>query len=358
MAAPTIKDVARHAGVGLGTVSRVLNNHPRVSADTRERVLQAISELGFRPNATARRLPRKSELRHIGVITHPFVLNYHSIAERLRGVQSAINAADPNLEIVLFSASSPQHYDAQLANIAHNSSVMGLLIIDLDLTDAQQLLLRTSGIPFVGLNNFRDKNWHCLGTDNAQGGYLATRTLTQLGHKRIAYMGDNLFDVHGFPTSQARYGGYAQALGEASIHLNNRYVKLGNHSYDTAFALTKELLALGQPPTAIFAMSDLQAAGCLAAVRHSNLRVPEDVSIVGYDDTELSLPIGLTTVRQHLELGGKMGVELLLAKIANTLPDPLPQVPPVEVIVRQTTAAPRQTSGQGGAGQRLLEDVR
>lgn len=354
MAVPTIKDVAKRAGVGLGTVSRVLNNHPRVSADTREKVLAAIGELGFRPNATARRLPRKSELRHIGVITHPFVLNYHSIAERLRGVQTAINEIDPNLEIVLFSASSPSHYESQLTSIAYNSSVMGLLIIDLDLTPDQQTMLSTAGIPYVGLNNFRDKSWYCLGTDNTQGGYLATRYLTGLGHRRIAYIGDNLFDAHGFPTSQARYAGYAQALNEAHIHLNNRYVKLGEHSYDAAFALTKELLGLAQPPTAIFAMSDLQAAGCVAAVRHSHIRVPEEISIVGYDDTELSWPIGLTTVRQHLELGGRLGVELLLSLIRGQVPAQIPQVPPVEIVERLTTAAPRG-NGQGGAGRKTEE---
>lgn len=342
MATITIKDVARRAGVGLGTVSRVLNNHPRVSADTRERVLQAISELGFKPNATARRLPRRTELRYLGVITHPFVRNYHSIAERLRGIQLAISASERPIEIALFSASSPAHYDSQLQNIVQTSAVDGLLIIDLDLTSAQEALLRTAQIPFVGINHFQDRSWPCIGTDNEVGGYLATKFLIQLGHRRIAYMGDNLFDSFGFPTSQGRYRGYSRAMSEAQIHLSNRYVKLGEHSYEAAYTLTHDLLQLAQPPSAIFAMSDLQAAGALAALRDAGLGVPGDMSVVGYDDTELAMALSLTTVRQHLETGGRLSVEVLLALVDGATEPPSVVMPPIQVIARRTTGSPRK----------------
>jgi DNA-binding LacI/PurR family transcriptional regulator len=342
MANATIKDVARRAGVGLGTVSRVLNNHPRVSADTRERVLHAIAELGFRPNATARRLPRKTDLRHIGVLTHPFVKNYHSIAERLRGMQRELEAAGKGLEIVLFVASSPDHYAAHLTSITQNTPVMGLIIIDLDLTPQQEQVLRSAHIPFVGINNFVGRSWPCVSTDNEEGGYVAARFLTALGHRRIAYIGDNLFDSFGFPTSQARYTGYARALNEVGIHLNTRYVKLGDHGYEAAARLTRELVALAQPPTAIFAMSDLQAAGCIGALREMKLRVPDDISVMGYDDTELALSLGLTTVRQHLELSGQLGMQWLLAMIEGQEQPSPPALPPVEVVTRLTTGAPRK----------------
>jgi DNA-binding LacI/PurR family transcriptional regulator len=342
MSSATIKDVAKRAGVGLGTVSRVLNNHPRVSADTRERVLQAIGDLNFRPNATARRLPRKTALRHIGVLSHPFVKNYHSIAERVRGIQTALMSYGRDLEIVLYSVSSPEHYDAQITNIVQHSDVLGLLIIDFDLREEQMNALRAANIPFVGINNLRDRAWACVGTDDQQGAYLATQHLIQLGHKRIAYVGDNLFDPHEFPTSQARYSGYAQALQEAGIHLNNRYVKLGNHSYEAAHRLTYELFDLAQPPTAIFAMSDLQAMGCIATINSLNMQVPHDVSIVGYDDTELSGYTRLTTVRQHLERGGQVATSYLLSLIRGETLLGLPKMPSVEVIVRQTTTNPRK----------------
>ncbi len=336
----TIKDVARYAGVGLGTVSRVMNNHPRVSPETRERVLKAIRELGFRPNATARRLPRKTELRYIGVITHPFLLNYHSISERLRGVQTALSASNQGLELALFSASSAAHLDSQLHNIIQANAVEGLLIIDFDLNDEQIQRLRQAQIPFVGLNHLRGRSWPCIGTDNEYGGYIATRYLTELGHRRIAYIGDNMVDEYGFSTSHERYIGYKRALSETQIHLNSRYVRLGDHSYQMGYNITQELLRLSQPPTAIFAMSDLQAAGVIAALRTAGVNVPAEMSVIGYDDTELALALGLTTICQHLEQSGRLAVEYLLALIAGA-DSPPPALPSGRLVVRQTTHPPK-----------------
>ncbi|PMB48395.1 LacI family transcriptional regulator [Fischerella thermalis CCMEE 5330] len=339
MSRVTIKDVARHAGVGLGTVSRVMNNHPRVSPETRERVLKAIRELGFRPNATARRLPRKAELHYIGVITHPFLLNYHSISERLRGIQTALNNSSQALELALFSASSAAHFDSQLQNITQANAVEGLLIIDFDLTDEQAQRLQQAHIPFVGLNHLRGRSWPCIGTDNEYGGYIATRYLTELGHRRIAYIGDNMVDEYGFSTSQERYVGYKRALAEAQIHLNSRYVRLGDHSYQMAYDITESLLRLAQPPTAIFAMSDLQAAGIIAALRAAGVNVPGEVSVIGYDDTELAMAMGLTTICQHLEQSGRLAATYLMELIAGGNAPP-PVLPSAHLVVRQTTRPP------------------
>jgi len=335
----TIKDVAQRAGVGLGTVSRVINNHPRVSPETRERVLHTIRVLGFRPNAAARRLPRKRELRYVGVITHPFWLNYHSISERLRGIQTALNEGSQAFQLALFSVSSAAHFDTQLQNIVQTNAVEGLLIVDFDLSAEQIERLRQAHIPFVGLNHLRGRDWPCIGTDNEQGSYTATRYLIELGHKRIAYIGDNMVDEYGFSTSQERYSGYKRALAEAQIHLNSRYVKLGDHSYQAAYSITQGLLQLSQPPTAIFAMSDLQAAGCIGALRAAGVAVPREVSVIGYDDTELALALGLTTIRQHLELGGKVAAEHLLALISGGSGAPA-ALPSAELVVRQSTCPP------------------
>lgn len=339
----TIKDVARLAGVGIGTVSRVLNNQDGVSALTRERVLNAIQSLNFRPNASARRLPRRGGLRHMGVLSHPFILNFYSIAERLRGVQIALAEMGNDLELMLFSASSPEHLAQQVERIARNSEILGLLVVDLNLSEEQQAQLSYAHIPVVGLNNLRGQAWRCIGTDDHAGAVLATQHLLKLGHTRIAYIGDQLFDDLGFPTSQARYAGYAHALGEAQIRLRDHYVKLGTHSYEMAYAHTLELLSQAKPPTAIFAMSDLQAMGAWSAARDLGMRVPEQLSLVGYDDQAMSAYVGLTSVRQHLELSGRMGAKHLLALLEN--PDstellPVPTLPPIELIQRQTSAPP------------------
>jgi LacI family transcriptional regulator len=352
MSVITIKDVAKQAGVGIGTVSRVLNNNPRVSVDTRERVLQAMNNLNFRPNGLARRLPRKTELRHIGIISHPFTMNYHSIAERLRGIQSELKRHDSDLEIVLYAVSSPEHYDGQINSIVQNSDVLGVLILHLDLSDEQAQAFRSGNIPFVGLNNFTGRDWACVGLDDHHGGYIATKQLIELGHKRIAYIGDTMFDEYGFPTSQLRYGGYTQALTEANIAINARYIRLAEHSYQNAYMSMNELLDLSQPPTAVFAMSDLQAMGAWMAIRERGLNVPKDISLMGYDDTEMSILAGLSTVRQHFDLSGQLAVQYLLKLIQhpNTVLD-VPALPPAEVILRQTTQPLKKRGGKGRGSQ-------
>lgn len=333
---PTILDVAKEAGVGIGTVSRVLNNSPQVSQETRERVQQAIKTLHFKPNIVARQLPRKKRLRNIGVITQPF-LTYHSFVERLRGVQKALSAAQVNYELVLYNVSSPENWNERLLTLAAAGPVEGLLIIDLLLSDAQRDALRQAHMPFVGINHLQDSTWPVIRTDNVAGGYLATEHLIALGHRRIAFLGDHFLDAYDFNTSAERCEGYKQALDEHTIEVDEALIFTGAHGFDSAKALAADLLALPELPTALFAMSDIQALGCIAAIREAGLRVPEDISVIGYDDLEMSTYAGLTTVRQHLETGGRLGLEYLLRLINKREPGPVPTMPPLEVIVRETT---------------------
>ena len=347
MSRPTILDVARKAGVGVGTVSRVLNNSPRVRPATRERVLAAIQELDFKPNTVARQLPRKTRLRNIGVITQPFI-NPHSFVERLRGAQRAIGQAARQYELILYNISSPAHYDERLRSIAQTGAVDALLIIDLDLTDEQVTILTSANIPFMGLNQFQDRAWPCIGYSNFEGGQLATGYLLDQGHTRIGYVGDEFeVDELHFLTGFERYQGYKAAFEARGLAVEAQYLQCGQHGYEAAMGMTAALLALPVPPTAIFAMSDLQALGCIAAIREAGLSVPEDVSVIGYDNLELSFHTGLTTVNQNLLLSGRLGTEYLLKVLNNgERAIPVPQMPPLEVIERQTT---RPLHGQPGA---------
>jgi len=178
---------------------------------------------------------------------------------------------------------------------------------------------------------------NCISPDNVQGGYLATQHLLALGHRRIAYVGDEFPNAYGIPTSQLRYDGYVRALTEYDVPYRADYVRLGLHGEETAHKLTTALLTLPEPPTAIFAMSDIQAVGCILAIGEAGLRVPEDVSVIGFDDVQFSRIIGLTTIRQHLERGGFLGMQLLLEMLVT--PDHVAprQLPPLELIVRDTT---------------------
>jgi DNA-binding LacI/PurR family transcriptional regulator len=343
VARPTILDVAKKAGVGVGTVSRVLNNSPRVSPTTRQKVLEAIQELGFKPSAVARQLPRKTQLRNIGVITQPFV-SYYSFVERLRGVQQVLWQDDPDYELVLYNISSGRSYNDRLQSIARSGAVEGLLIIDLDLNDDQIELLNGANIPVVGLNQFQDRAWPCIGCDNLVGATLATNYLIELGYRRIAYVGDEFIDEYGFYTSAERYEGYKNALAAADIPLDESLVWLGRpYGFETARVLTANLLRQANQPDAIFAMSDIQALGCIAAIKTAGLRIPEDIAVIGYDNLETSFHTGLTTVNQNLELSGRLGIDYLLKLVTHRDPGPPPAMPPLEVIPRQTTRDPGRT---------------
>jgi DNA-binding LacI/PurR family transcriptional regulator len=333
MTPPTIRDVARHAGVGIGTVSRVINNSERVSPETRQRVQEAIRLLGFRPNKTASQLSRGMQIRNVGVIL-PF-LTFHAFTERLRGVQIVLNEA--NYELVLYNISSPERFDEQLVEICQNKLVEGLLIIALNLTPAQHTLLEDAAIKYVCINDHCQPGIACIGPDNVVGGRVATEHLLGLGHHKIAYVGDSFPDNYGFLTSYDRYTGYYETMLAHGVLPRPEYIRLGEHGKDVARLLTTELLNLSDPPTAIFAMSDIQALGCLAAIREAGRHVPNDISVIGFDDIEISSYVGLTTVRQFLEESGRLAMRWLLWLLNDShIGTPL-QLPLPELVVRETT---------------------
>ncbi len=340
MTNPTIRDVAQKAGVGIGTVSRVLNNSPLVNTKTRQRVLEAIAELGYRPNSLARQLPRKHRIHNIGVIAQP-LFSYRSFAERLRGVQKGLTESERDYELVLYGVSSIPHYHERLATIAQSGSVEALVIIDLELSDEQKQMLSQAKIPFAGINHLQNQDWPCIGCSNVRGGRVATAHLVELGHTDIGYIGDDFYDPFGFLTSRERYQGYREVLNEHDIPINAQYFAVGPHDYDVARALCREMLTHPSPPTAIFAMSDIQALGCLSVCRELGLRVPEDISIIGYDDLEISYHTDLTTVRQHLELSGRITIKYLIDYLKGGYNPPTP-LPLPEVITRRTTDVPRR----------------
>lgn len=335
MSNPTIYDVAKAAGVGIGTVSRVLNNSTQVSPETQEKVQKAIRELGFRRSKVARQLSRGVQRHNVGAIM-PFI-THPSFIERLRGIQRALDDQGNDFNLILYSVSEPERLNEQLVTIVEHATVDGLLIATLNVPDELRDLLTQANIPFVTLSDACTGELNCIGPDNLYGGYMATQHLLELGHRRIAYVGDAFPDDYGFPTGELRYKGYLSALQKYEVPCNPEFIFLGNHGEAPAHALTEQLLALPERPTAIFAMSDIQAVGCILAIREAGLRVPEDVSVIGFDDVQLSRYIGLTTIRQHLEESGYLGMQLLLEMVST--PDSVVprQLPPLQLVVRGTT---------------------
>ena len=348
---PTIADVARRAGVGKGTASRVLNGSTQVRPATRQRVLDAISELKFRPSGTARNLSRARRMRAVGVLDS--FITTPAFIERLRGIQDVVESAD-DMSMVLFSCRSLDHLEAQIEAIAASHAVEGLIVVDLPLADRHLDLLHAAGIAVAGLN-CKSSMASPIGPDDTSGGYLATRHLLDLGHRRIAYVGEVFEDPFGFETSRKRFEGYRRALAEDGIAVDEGLVALGPHGSHTAFALAGRLLAARQRPTAIFAMTDVQAIECLSAASERGLSAPDDLSVVGFDDIEIAAHVGLTTVRQHLRESGRLAAQHLLA-VFEADPAPAPGASPLEVVRRRSSGPPPTRRRSSQTGPRLARD--
>lgn len=330
----TIRDVARKANVGVGTVSRVLNESPSVREETRQRVLAVIEDLDYTPNPIARRLSTGQTLT-IGVIL-PY-LTMPSYIERLRGVQSKL--ADSKYDLVLFAIENPAQRDAYFENLSLKSKVDGVLLISLPPNDEQASRFAKSNIPTVLIDAYHP-NLCCVFPDDVQGGRLATRHLVELGHRKIAYLSDYL-NTPFHPSMRFRYQGYREVLEAENIPINPKYQIEGNRGRMNARTMARELLSLDDPPTAIFASSDSQAIGAIEAAVEMGIRVPEDLSVVGYDNIRDAAYMDLTTIDQHLVKSGVEGADMLL----ELLDDPhknnqCKQTIAVDLVVRGSTQPP------------------
>jgi len=340
----TITDVAARAGVGAGTVSRVINNSPNVSADTRDRVMAAIEELDYRPNPLARALSR-GRCQTLGAIV-PF-FTHPSAVERLRGVIAALDGS--RYDLVLFNVESPVHRDEHFATLTRRDRADGLLVMSLPPPPTKLAKLVAAGVPVV-LVDATGTGVPTVVTDDVEGGRIATRHLVELGHQRIAFIGDDPSNQFGFQSSPRREQGYREVLSEAGLDADPDLVRYGPHDRTVAATLAAELLALKRRPTAVFAASDVQALGVLQAARTAGMLVPRDLSVIGFDDIEVSAYAGITTVRQPLFDSGFLGAQLLLDRLEGRAPRRARvHELPIELVRRSTTGpSPRRPRSRKG----------
>jgi LacI family transcriptional regulator len=321
----TIAEVASRARVGVGTVSRVLNASASVSDATRRRVRAVIEELGYEPHAAARALST-GRTGTVGVVA-PF-FTQPSVVERLRGVSREISAAD--YQLVLFDVARPE----QLAQLPVEGRLDGLLCLSVCPSDADLARLRSAGVA-VTLIDCEHPELPGVAIDDVAGGRLAAEHLLALGHRRIAFVGDHEDSPWHFVSSTRRRLGAEAVLAESGANL---LVRRGPHGRVQARALAARLLASPEPPTAIFAASDLQALGVLEAAEAAGVSVPGALSMIGFDDIELARCFGLTTVSQPLEHSGEEGARLLLEAMAGA---PRRASRLQLHVVRRATTAPR-----------------
>lgn len=345
----TIAQVAAAAGVSVGTVSRVLNNSPQVREATRQRVTEVMDRLKYRPSRLAARLSRGSPGTIMLLV--PF-LTRPSVVARLAGALSVLD--EEGFDAVLSNVETPAHLQRQLSALTARHSADGAVIFSLHLSTEQLAAVRAAELP-LALVDARAPGIPCTVIDDVQGGRLATDHLLELGHRRIGFIGDQPNRELRFVSTSQRLLGYRKALTSHQIISDPALVRLGEHSSAAAAELTAELLRLPDPPTAIFAASDTQALGVLAAAEQAGRRVPGDLSVIGYDDIDSATHLGLSTVHQPLAESGASGARRLCAAIRHESVRPLREKLPVTVVARSTT---RYTDYPARAGPGLTSPGR
>ena len=329
----TIREVAKKAGVSTTTVSHVLNGSRLVSAATASRVRRAMQELHYKPNAVARSLRRKHTLT-LGLVVpdsaNPF------FAEMARGVQDY--AFDQGYSVIFGSSNGNLERERAYLQVLIEKQVEGLVFVSAGESSPNIKYLQSESIPIVILDReFEGVRADYLTSDNRQGGFLATEHLISLGHRAIGC----ITGPSAIVSSAQRLSGYREALAAYSIPYQPDLVVEGDYTATSGYQATQRFLALGpRRPTAIFALNDMMAMGCLGAVHEAGLRVPEDVAVVGFDDIVLAsytFP-PLTTVRQQKYEMGRLAAKIIIDRTqSGDGSEPQRYVLPVELVVRGST---------------------
>ncbi|MFE6968847.1 LacI family DNA-binding transcriptional regulator [Isoptericola sp. NPDC057653] len=329
--APTIAEIARELGVSPPTVSKVLNGKADVAPATRARVEAALEKHRYRR--------RRAATPPVGAGLVDLVFHRVGSAwstEIIRGVEDAAAAA--GLSVILTELGGEHRPPGAWLETTLSRPPLGVLLVAASLSAAQRRQLTTRSIPFVVIDTDGEPppDVPTVGSDNWNGGLVATRHLLELGHRRIAAIsgpGDML-------CSRARLDGYRTALEEAGVAFDPALVRSGNFEVESGYRSGSELLDLPDRPTAVFAGSDMQAIGLLRGAQERGLSVPRDLSVVGYDDLPLATwtAPALTTVRQPLLEMASTATRTLLALARGEAPLVRRVNLSTELVVRESTA--------------------
>ena len=327
---PTIFDVAELSGVSISTISRVINTPEKVNINTRQKVYKAIDELGYVPQAEARARALRLQGR-IGVIT-PF-FTAPSFVQRLRGIAGSLSKE--NYDLVIYTVDSNNRLQSYLSSLPLTGNLNGLVILSLPVAEVDIKRLVQHQLPTV-LIEFPHPELNSVEINDVEGGRIATEYLLKKGHRRIAFLGDTDLPEYSIHPVSLRLRGFREALNNASIEIPEEFIRLAPYDQDQARIIAKEFMDMSNPPTAIFAATDLQALGVLKAARQLDVKVPEQLAVIGFDDLDMAEYEDLTTICQHLDESGRIAIEILLAHI-NDLSRPVQHITlPLNVIERLT----------------------
>lgn len=329
----TIEDVAAASGVSVATVSRALRGLPNVAPSTRERVREIATQLRYQPDPAAARL---ASGRSRTVVMAVPVLSSWYFSQVMAGAEAVFSEAGHDL--LVFAVDSEQNRSGFLGR-AEVRRASGMILADLRVAPEEVLELGAAGVEVVTIGT-EVAGCSTVFIDDEDVGRMAAEHLVGLGHRAIGLLSGQAEDPMNFAVPQRRRAGYQQALAAHGITVRPELEQAGNFSIRGGAEAMRELLALPDPPTAVFAMADEMAFGAIRAVWDSGRRVPRDVSIVGVDDHDLSPVLSLTTVRQNVSEHGAMAARLLLEQLADPSRGPARIERPVELVVRATTAPP------------------
>lgn len=324
-------DVARVSGVSSATVSRVLSGYAFVRESTRNRVMAAVEHLGYVANLQARSLAG-GHSKIIGLLVPNLDNGY--VGTILRGIDQELERAD--YDLILYASHRHMSHESFYVSVIANGLTEGLLLVAPLFPTTYLDALRERNFPYVLIDQVDStENSNVVEATNWKGAYEATRYLSQLGHTRIAFLTGS-----GMVRSAAdRLGGYRAALTDSDIPFTEDLVIEGDYQQQTGYEATKKLLQRASPPpTAIFASNDLSALGALDAARECGFRIPDDISIIGFDDIPQASLIypKLTTVRQPLEQMGQVAVKLLLEQIEDHSRPPQRVTLATQLIIRDS----------------------
>lgn len=328
---PTIREVSLRAGVSPTTVSHVINNTRFVSAETRQRVLDAMAELNYRPNVLARSL-RRGETHTLGLIlpdsANPF------FAEIARAIEDA--AFEAGYNVILGNSENQLAKEQVYVDVLLNKQVDGLILVATGNHSPPLEQLIHNRLPLVVVDRrLSNVEVDTVLTDNLYGGLTATKHLLELGHRRIAC----ITGPSNLTPSAERVIGYRRALEEYGVGIDEELILRGDFRPNSGYAATAELIQQKLRPTAIFACNDMMAIGALRALSEYGLRAPEDCSLIGFDDIELASYINppLTTIRQDKSAIAKAAVTLLLERITEPHLPARTCILPTQLIKRLST---------------------
>ena len=344
----TIQQLAAQAGVSVATVSRALNGSAEVSEATRAKILALAQELDYTPSAAARTLVRRRS-HVIGVVLdtgpgHPDLL-HPFFQEVLVGLKHG--AGSLGYDLLLFASDEPGNgfggTHSYLRRAGHHG-VDGVVVMGFDGSDPEIVKLAESPLPCVAVDaDLGGPRTGLVMSENREGAAEAVRHLRELGHERIATITGALRTLPG----AERLEGYRDEVARLGLPLRDEYVREGDFYDESGYRCTRELLGLDDAPTAIFAASDLMAAGALRAAHELGVRVPQDLALIGFDDIGLASLIQpqLTTVRQDMHALGEAAAEALSRMIDDPDAAPVRRLVPTRLVVRSSTGA-REAPGQ------------